>query len=599
MPGMSRRHRRIAAWVSIAVSSLAAVAALVVFLEPAADPYRAGDQVEGITSVLDRKLPPDLPQVYFTDVTREAGLDFLHLPGRRSTQLPEDMGSGAAWGDYDGDGYPDLYLCNIAGPLTMTEAELEQSEGWSRLYRNRGDGTFEDVTAPTGTGFKGLAMAAAWADYDGDGNLDLAVSSYGRLVLFRNSGDGTFEDVSIGSGFAGHEGFWSGLAWGDFDGDGDLDLYVCGYVQYRYDPADLERAAAHYEAVVPFTLNPSSYEPHRNLLLRNDQGAFREVAKQAGVENLAGRSLSAVWCDFDQDGWPDLYVANDISDNVLYRNRGDGTFDDVSHRAWVADYRGAMGLAVGDWDNDRDQDIFVTHWIAQENALYDNTLRMPGGAEPDSPRLQFFDVADQTGLGQIALSYIGWGTAFVDYDNDGRQDIVVVNGSTFQDPVDTSRLVSMRNLLFWNKGPEEGFFEVGTALGEVFTTPRVGRGLAVADFDNDGDPDLLVTVHGGAPLLLRNEGGNRAGWLKVRLRAAGANRQGVGGRVEVQTGEMIQTQVIGVQASYLSQNPAEALFGLGGVKQVDAVRVFFPGGATWEARDVAPNQLLDVAEGTP
>jgi hypothetical protein len=594
--GFSRRKRRIAAWGTVAVSSLAVVTALVIFLRPDADPYRAGEKVEGITSTLGRSLPPDVPQVLYTEVAEAAGIDFTHFPGKRSTQLPEDMGSGAAWGDYDGDGDFDLYLVNIAGPLTLSPEELARSPGCSRLYRNRGDGTFENVTEASGTGFLGTGMAAAWADYDGDGALDLAVSSYDRLVLYRNRGDGTFEDVSDTAGFSAHRGFWAGLAWGDYDRDGDLDLYVCGYVKYKYDPADLERATSQYDAVVPFTLNPSSYEPHPNLLLRNDNGKFRDVAVPAGVDNPAGRSLSAVWTDFDEDGDLDLYVANDISDNVMYRNRGDGRFDDVSHRAWVADYRGAMGLAVGDWDNDRDQDIFVTHWIAQENALYDNTLRMPGGPEPKEPRLQFFDIADQTGLGQIALSYIGWGTSFLDYDNDGRQDLAVVNGSTFQEPSDPSRLVPMRNLLFWNKGPEEGFFEVGTAIGDTFTTPRVGRGLAVADYDNDGDADLLVVVFGGQPLLLRNDGGNRSHWLKVRIRGAGRNLQGLGSRVEIEAGGEWQCQVIGAQSSYLSQNAPEALFGLGAATRVDRVRIHFPGGQLRELQDVAADQILQVVE---
>lgn len=596
---LSKRHRRMAAWVSLAAFSLVVVTALVIALEPGADPYRPGDQIEGITSALDRKLPPDIPQVVFTDVTQAAGIDFLHFPGRRSTQLPEDMGSGAAWGDFDGDGHLDLYLCNIAGPLTLSPEETAKSTGWNRLYRNRGDGTFEDVTTASGTGFLGTSMAAAWADFDGDGRLDLAVSSYERLILYRNRGDGSFEDVSETAGVSGYRGFWTGLAWGDFDGDGDLDLYVCGYVKYAYHPEDLERATAQYDALVPFTLNPSSYEPHPNLLLRNEGGRFQDVAREAGVENSAGRSLSAVWCDFDEDGWIDLYVANDISDNVLYRNRGDGRFDDVSHRAWVADYRGAMGLAVGDWDNDLDQDIFVSHWIAQENALYDNTLRMPGGPEPQAPRLQFFDIADQTGLGQIALSYIGWGTSFLDYDNDGRQDLMVVNGSTFQDPEDSSRLASMRDLLFWNKGHESGFYEVGSALGDVFTTPRVGRGLAVADYDNDGDLDLLILNFGDRPLLLRNDGGHAGGWLRVRLRGEGPNWQGIGGRVEIRFGDQVQSQVIGAQASYLSQNAAEAFFGLGKADSVDRIRVRFPGGQVRELHSVAANQLIEVAEAQP
>ena len=329
-------------------------------------PYSPGGSVEGVTRSLERNIPAGYPRVEFRDVSRQAGIQFRHFFGQRSTQLPEDMGSGAAWGDYDNDGNVDLYIVNIAGPLTLSEAERARSPAGNKLYHNKGNGTFTDVTDSSGVGFRGIGMGAAWGDFDNDGYLDLVVTSYRRLVLYRNNGNGTFSDVAGQARLSKFDGFWTAASWADYDRDGNLDLYICGYVQYAFRPEDLGRAALQYKAAVPFTLNPSSYPPERNLLFRNNgNGTFTEVGRRAGVDNPQGRSLSAAWCDFNGDGLPDLYVANDISDNAMFRNLGNGRFADVSHQAWVADYRGAMGLGVGDWDGDGAPDIFITHWIAQ------------------------------------------------------------------------------------------------------------------------------------------------------------------------------------------------------------------------------------------
>lgn len=562
--------------------------------------YTPGDAVEGITRSLDRTLPAGVPAIHFSDVTASAGISFKHFGGKRSTQLPEDMGSGAAWGDYDGDGFPDLYICAIAAPLTATPSEVAASPVHNRLYRNRCDGTFNDVTEAAGVGFRGCSMGASWGDMDGDGDLDLVVTSYDSITLYRNNGNGTFTDVSRQAGVAKFRGFWTGVSWADFDGDGYLDFYVCGYVQYRLDPKELSKVTLQYNAQVPFTLNPSSYSPERNLLFRNNRnGTFSEVAVSAGVDNPTGRSLSAAWCDFDMDGRPDLYVANDVSDNALFRNLGNGKFEDISHSAWVADYRGAMGLAIGDWDNDGDQDIFITHWIAQENALYDNQWISRGSkAQGKKKALHFMDIADQLGLGQISLDYIKWGTSFFDFDNDGRLDLFVVNGSTFQDESDPRHLVTMNSQLFWNKGPE-GFFEVGGRSGEYFSRKYVGRGAAFADYDNDGDVDVFIVNHSGSPVLLRNDGGNRRNWLKVRARPRSANTCGVLSLVRVRAGSLNQVQSLGSQSSYLSQNALEAHFGLANATQADIVEIRFPDGNTKALRNVPANRVLVIEEEAP
>ncbi|MBM3804695.1 MAG: CRTAC1 family protein, partial [Acidimicrobiia bacterium] len=348
-----------------------------------------------------------------------------------------------------------------------------------------------------------------------------------------------------------------------------------------------------FEAEVPYSLNPSSFPPERNLLLRNNGKRFVEVARSAGVDNPGGRSLSAAWCDFDGDGWLDLYVANDVSDNAMFRSLGNGRFEDVSHSAWVADHRGAMGLAITDWDLDGDFDIFVTHWIAEENALFRNMRIGDRGAAPG--KMVFMDVADEEGLGQISLDYVKWGTSFFDYDNDGKPDLLVANGSTFQDETDKRRLIPMRHLLFWNKGGSHGFYETSAVSGRVFQQPTVGRGAAFADYDNDGDVDVCIVNHGGSVWLLRNDGGNRRAWLKVQARAR-KNRFGLGAVVRVRTGESVQMQQIGSQPSYLSQNSPTAHFGLGASPLADEVLVRFPGGGEVRMENVRANQTLTVEE---
>jgi hypothetical protein len=592
-------------WAAFLLSAvlLAGGAALAWFyVSRRAPAYRPGEANADITRALSRGLPADAPAPRFVDATREAGLSsFRTFAGARTSQLPEDMGSGAAWGDYDNDGDDDLFLVAAGGPLDAPDAARAPSE----LFENLGGGRFRRAEGFPET--RVVGMGAAWGDYDGDGWLDLVLTGFDTLRLFRNEA-GRFSRVPS---FAERRGFWSGASWADFDRDGDLDLYVCGYVQYRADAKSRSRVSRQYGSSVPYTLNPASFTPERNLLFLGDgRGGFREVARERAVDNPQGRSMSALWHDFDGDGWLDLYVANDISDNVFYWNRR-GRFQDVSHAAWVADYRGAMGLAAGDWNRDGDDDLFVSHWLAQENALYDSMVAELADGETGrfaAGNLRFADIADQVGLGQIALPMVGWGTEFADFDADGWLDLVVANGSTLQDERDPRRLVPQLPFLFWNRRGEH-FHDLAPSSAPL-ATPHVARGLAVSDYDGDGDLDVLLVHHGEGVLLLRNDM-QTGHWVEVALRSRprpGAAARGFAeGAVVVARAGGVSLRRAVTGGSYLSQSTRTLHFGLGAAARVDDVVVRWPdgestshgpleAGARWEVTqgEAAPRRLTSA-----
>ncbi len=574
------------------IAVVAAVAGVVVYRATRPEVRRPGEKLPEITAKLARNLPAEAPMPRFTDVTAAAGLaGFRSFAGDRTSQLPEDMGSGLAWGDFDNDGDDDLFLVSAGGALGLPETDLAPS----RLYENLGDGTFRPVDGFPDLRIRG--MGAAWGDYDGDGWLDLAVSGYRALLLFRNR-EGRIEPAPALPAPEG--GYWSGVSWADFDGDRDLDLYVCGYVQYVEDSGGVRRATEQYGTTVPYTLNPASFEPEVNLLFRNDGGGrFTEVASLWGVSNPEGRSLGALWHDFDADGRLDLYVANDISDNALFMNRGE-TFEEVGLSAWVADYRGAMGLTAGDWNRDGDDDLFITHWIAQENALYDSRLvDMAGASAGDGTRpvqLTFTDQASPLGLGQIAIQRVGWGTEFADFDADGWLDLVVANGSTLEAAGEPKRLKPQPMMLFWNQ--QGRHFHDLTALNEELARPRVHRGLALSDYDGDGDPDLLVMVLYEGVKLYRNdlESGN---WLGIKLRSRGTGAApgfAEGSSVEVRAGDQLLRRSL-TRASYLSQSSRILHFGLGEAERADSVEVRWHGGGSQSFGPLAGGNVWELTEG--
>ncbi len=544
-------------------------------------PVLAGDRsVEGLSDVLARGLPEGMPRIALRDRAREAGLVRSPFRCARTHALPEDMGTGVAILDADGDGDLDVFLAG-SGPLG--------EGGPCLLYRNEGGLRFTDVSAAALPPVSIVGMGAAAADADGDGDVDVLVTGYGRNLFLRNRGDGTFEDATESSGLRGG-GFGASAAWADLDGDGRLDVYVCRYVAFREDPALRASTSRQYGLAIPAALNPSVFAPEPNLCFRNrGDGTFEEVAERWGIANPKGRSLGVAAADLDGDGRPEIYVANDVSDNALFRNLGGGRFEDVSYASCTADYRGAMGIAVEDVDGDLWPDFYVTHWIAQENALYRNGT---GWTRPGEGRRLFFtDQADALGLGSTSLDTVGWGAAFSDLDGDGRMDLLVATGSTFEEESDRARLRPEPPLLYWNAGEGRGFFEVARAAGPDLARPRVLRSLAAGDLDGDGDEDFVATVHGGPPLLLVNEAPG-APRLTVRLRAKSPDRAGRGARVAVTAGGRTRARWVGASPSYLATSSTDLVFGLGAAGRAGRVEVRFPSGAVRTLEGAGPGLLV-------
>jgi enediyne biosynthesis protein E4 len=617
----SKRLRRVV-WTASTFVVLVLIGALVTWRirkENAPEEYAPGEASKDITSVLSdrstqaptvklqtvkhevssrtvdrlmdpgRRLPPGAPEPRFTDVTNAAGLaSFRQFQGARTSQLPEDMGSGVAWGDFDNDGLDDLFVVSGGGSLDLPASQLAPSV----LYHNLGDGRFEKVQDFPDLRIHG--MGAAWGDYNNDGWLDLVVTGYDTIILFRNDHGHLVRDKS----FPSPKGFWTGVSWGDYNRDGYLDLYVCGYVKYKPGESNASSNSTQFGLEVPFTLNPASYEPERNLLFRNNgNGTFTEVAQQLGVANPEGRSLSALWHDFDGDGWLDLYVANDISENKLYLNHH-GTFVDAGRSAWVEEYRGSMGLAVGDFDRDGDDDLFISHWIAQGFALYQSLLSEQKGMANGS-ELHFTDVAANMGIGQPSLQEIGWGASFVDFDSDGWPDLVVANGSTFeQKETSPRRLAPMASFLFWND--HGSFFHDLAPWNRSLSQPHVSRGLATADYNNDGAMDIAIVDHGEGVRLLRNDipQGN---WAEFRLHN---HVPPSGASLGFGDGATVIAWVAGVplrrtvsSSSYLSQDSHRVHIGLGAATKIDRLEVRWLRGRRETWTSLAANQIWDITQG--
>ena len=591
MRARTKRQRLLYQWgaSALVLGLILAVLMFTKMLSPASNTSESQSTNKAITSVLSRGQQADVR--FSFKLAENPGLRFRHFPAIRSSLLPEDMGSGLAWGDYDNDGDPDLFLVNFKHGIVS--GQRSGQDGMHALYRNDGDGHFTDVTRQSGFTQADFGLGAAWGDYNNDGYLDLYISSYGANRLYQNNGDSSFADVTEIAG-VGDDSFSTSIAWGDFDRDGHLDLYVNNYVQFEYLSRDQSLSSRQYESEIPYTINPSSYPPVPNRLYHNNgDGTFTDMAHDAGVANGEGRSLGVMWIDFNADGWPDLYVANDVSANGVYLNLGDGTFADIGASSLAADYRGAMGLALADIDQDQDLDLFVTHWLAQENGLFENMISEGLLDKEGQSRLFFMDNAEMSGLGQISLKSIGWATGFSDFDNDGYVDLWVVNGSTLQLADDNTQLKPQKMHIYQHE-PGAGFFEVSSRAVPQLQKPFVGRGGAQSDFNGDGLMDIAVLAHGGEVFLLQNTTRSDNNWLGLRLRQSGGNPFAVGAMVTVESTSMTQTAQVGGGGSYLSQHSTDLNFGLGPTDRIVKVTIKWPDGMLDSYQDFSLNMVNQI-----
>jgi len=542
---------------------------------------------------LHRLILNDQPNIEFKNVAAKVGIDFKHFNGTRTNQIPEDMGSGAAWLDYDKDGWQDLFVSNISGPLTLSKEEVQQSPAHSRLYHNNGDGSFTDVTEKAGVAWHGYGMGVSAGDYNNDGWPDLFLANRGHNVLYKNNGDGTFTDRTKDAGLYDFEGFWSDGRWGDYDRDGNLDLYVTGYVKYqKMSGGDFKLSRAN--RLVPVMLSPEAFHAVPNLLFHNNgDGTFTENSLKAEVMNTGGRSLSSSWCDYNNDRWPDLLIANDVGQNKLYINRKNGTFLDVKSPSYKMQSRGSMGIAVGDVDEDLDMDVYITNWFNEKNDFFINQTNRISGEQ----LYHFIDATDPYGVGKPSIKMIAWGTGFYDFDNDTQLDLFITNGSTNPQEQDSTKLVTMPNQFYWNKGFNKGFTDMTAACGNDLSKKIVGRGAAFADYDNDGDVDIFVVNHGGKGILFQNNGGNKKNWLEVALEGTQSNRSAIGARLRLSIGDHTYIREIGAQSSYLSQNSLTEHFGLGDYQNIDSLVVQWPSGSTQQFTDLPVNKIINIKEG--
>jgi len=509
------------------------------------------------------------------DVTGRAGITFIHSIGDDTlSNIVESTGAGAAFFDYDGDGDLDIYLVNGCYSKAFSHPMGRNLEGKlsNALYRNNGNGTFTDVTARAGVGDRGYGMGCLSADYDNDGDADLYVTNYGPNVLYRNNGDGTFTDVTEKAG-VGDSSWATGCTFLDYDGDGYLDLYVGNYL--LFDPG-----YKYYFAAEAFP-GPLSYRGRADILYRNrGDGTFEDVTKKAKVFNPGGRAMGVASCDLDNNGTVDIFVANDAMANYFYRNNGDGTFTDIALVSGTGfgengEATSAMGPEFGDFDRDGLMDILVPDMAY--SCLYRNGGK--GG---------FVEMSARAGIAVSCGQYTSWSGNFFDYDCDGLLDIYISNG-------DSHHLEAEEDLLFRNIGGKR-FRDVSAGLGKDFQAKFVGRGSAVGDFDNDGDMDILVLNLNARPRLLRNDGGNRNHWIMFHLEGVVSNRDAVGSRVRVTSGGSVQTRYVVSSSGYLSQSDYRLHFGLGESKKVEEVEIRWPTGKVQVLKNIAANQVVVIKE---
>ncbi len=523
-------------------------------------------------------------QIEFVDVTEAAGIGWRHDNAASPEKyLIETMGGGGAFLDYDNDGWLDIFLANSASTPQYRPSELPKNA----LYRNNGDGSFAERTRAAGLEQSGFAMGVAVGDYDNDGDSDIYVTAFGPNRLYRNNGDGTFTDVTE-QAKVGDDKWGTSAAFFDYDNDGWLDLYVCNYLTWSYEKN--VPCGSHLPKRRSYC-HPDNFPGIADIFYRNrGDGTFEEVGAKTGIAIGEGKGLGVVAADYNDDGLIDIYVANDAVRNFLFKNNGDGSFAEIGLYAGVAYGLNAkpesgMGVDWGDYDGDGRLDVFVTNIDFEPNDLY----RYLG-------QDIFENVTIEANLGQVAMLYSGFGTRFLDYDNDSDLDIFVSNGHPLDDIELLREKVTYAELPFLLENRDGRFIEVAAQRGHALQKRYAGRGLAVGDYDNDGDADLLMINSGEPPALLRNDGGNRNNWVGLRLVGTRSNRDAVGAKVTVAAAGLRLVRHLVGGASYCSAHDARLLFGLGKREKVDYIEIRWPSGAV--DKIIAPpiNRYIAVTE---
>ena len=523
--------------------------------------------------------------VTFVEVAEESGIRFTHTDGGSGKRLfNEQYGSGGGFLDYDNDGYLDIYLINARPQGEQVDTALPTNI----LYHNNGDGSFTDVTRVAGVGDTGYGVGATTGDYDNDGDIDLYLTNFGHNVLYRNNADGTFTDVAVSAQVA-DAGWGTSCAFADFNNDGFLELYVSNYAKYT---PDADKPC--YRHDIRVYCGPSSYPPQPDLFYHNNaDGTFTDITEQSGLLSVpAAHGLGVAVGDSDNDGDADIYVANDQDFNFLFQNRGDGTFEEIGLLSGVScsdmgEAEAGMGVAFADYDNDGRLDITVSNFQNETNTLYHN--------EGDN---FFIDATIPAGIAEHTHRYLGWGIGFFDYDNDGYKDIFVANGHTMDNiaEVDRSTTTPQQNLLFRNLGNGK-FADVTAQMGEGFALIKTSRAAAFGDYDNDGDIDILVMNWNQTVDLLRNEGGNRNNWIQVKAIGTKSNRSAIGARIKVVTGELTQYAEVKSSGSYLAFNDLRVHFGLKDAENIDLLEIRWQSGIVDTATNLLVNQHFIAVEG--
>jgi enediyne biosynthesis protein E4 len=536
--------------------------------------------------------PQSAPRPLFEDVTAKSGIRFKHEASRTSQKyLPESMGGGVAMFDYDNDGWLDLFFVNgahIQDPMPRgASPDKSDPRFWNRLYRNNRDGTFRDVTETAGLQGRLYGMGVATGDYDNDGNVDLLVTNLGGNILYHNNGNGTFTDVTAKAGVGG-SGWCTGACFIDYDRDGRLDVIVTRYVEWDFSSNIFcgEHKPGYRAYCHPDQFNAISYLVFHN----NGDGTFADVSKKCGIAGSPGKGLGIAINDFDGDGWPDVFVANDSVPEQLFRNNHDGTFSEVALMSGLAyDQNGhvfaGMGADFGDYENSGWPSVFVNALANQKYKLFRNAK----GA--------FDDVTDSIGLGTSTISHSGWGVKWIDFDNDGRLDLFVAQGHVMDNIELTEPRLRYRESPLLLKNEPGRFRDVSEQGGTTFQTPIAARGAAFGDLDNDGFIDVAINCNDGNAIILRNQGNSGNHWLTLNLVGSTSNLDGLGAKVRlVPDNGLPQTAFVSSAGSYISASDKRVHFGLGPRKKVQLIEITWPSGTLQRLESIAVDQIITIRE---